>query len=310
MVDRTQTTRPYISAGMARLLRPSSKLSEYIFAGVERDTRGIDLSDSERFNYYPATPMAMVSWVFEGTLHMVKTCETTNNKSEVFENVDAVKLSNPLPRLVFSGPQSKPSVSWSPGSITAMSVAFYPEAILQFLRCPMAALCDQNLPLEDVASDELLAVCEQLFTRDSSQQPFLAFQVCFEPLCQGATAIRAATRIEHWISKLTSRVAYSNAGQCLRQFQRRIKLWTGQNHRDLQIFCRVEHVMAYQRYTTDTLELDLAGLAHDAGFADQSHMGREIRRVTGLSPARLNSLMQRDEAFWFYRLIDGQFEKR
>jgi len=41
----------------------------------------------------------------------------------------------------------------------------------------------------------------------------------------------------------------------------------------------------------------------DAGFADQSHMGREVRRVTGLAPGRLDDLIASDEAFWFYRLI-------
>lgn len=50
--------------------------------------------------------------------------------------------------------------------------------------------------------------------------------------------------------------------------------------------------------------LDLAGLAGDLGFADQSHMGREVRRLTGLSPARLNGLIATHEAFWFYRLLD------
>lgn len=57
--------------------------------------------------------------------------------------------------------------------------------------------------------------------------------------------------------------------------------------------------------------LDLAGLASCAGFADQSHMGREVRRVTGLSPAaHLDDLMARHEASWFYQLIEGHLGGR
>lgn len=41
---------------------------------------------------------------------------------------------------------------------------------------------------------------------------------------------------------------------------------------------------------------------------DQSHMGREVRRVTGLSPARLDDLMAHDEAFWFYRLMQKHYD--
>jgi hypothetical protein len=39
-------------------------------------------------------------------------------------------------------------------------------------------------------------------------------------------------------------------------------------------------------------------------LSDQSHMGREIRRLTGLSPGKLNQLMATHETFWFYRLLD------
>jgi hypothetical protein len=32
-------------------------------------------------------------------------------------------------------------------------------------------------------------------------------------------------------------------------------------------------------------------------------MGREVRRVTGLSPARFGEHLENDEAFWYYRLM-------
>ena len=46
-----------------------------------------------------------------------------------------------------------------------------------------------------------------------------------------------------------------------------------------------------------------AALAADSGFADQSHLGREVRRITGFSPRRLQQMMAEDESFWFYRLL-------
>ena len=33
--------------------------------------------------------------------------------------------------------------------------------------------------------------------------------------------------------------------------------------------------------------------------ADQSHMGRSVKRITGLSPARFTELMQTEESFGF-----------
>ena len=47
---------------------------------VERDTRALALSDAERFNYYPATPLAVVSWIFEGALHPVQMVGTATGE--------------------------------------------------------------------------------------------------------------------------------------------------------------------------------------------------------------------------------------
>ena len=92
----------------------------------------------------------------------------------------------------------------------------------------------------------------------------------------------------------------------LRQLQRRIRVWTGQSYRDLQLFIRIEEAFIRTIKAHDSGAPDLAAIAADAGFADQSHMGREIRRVIGMSPAHFNECLTNDEAFWYYRLIAGE----
>ena len=54
-------------------------------------------------------------------------------------------------------------------------------------------------------------------------------------------------------------------------------------------------------------DTDLASLATDAGYSDQSHMGRAVRGATGFSPAQLNRHIETEEAFWCYRLIGERF---
>ena len=87
-----------------------------------------------------------------------------------------------------------------------------------------------------------------------------------------------------WLRGLAGRAVLSGAGQGLRQVQRRIKAWTGQSHRDLQRYSRVEDAMARMSAHRRDGGIDWAGLAGGAGFADQSHLGREVRRVTGCRP--------------------------
>jgi hypothetical protein len=49
-------------------------------------------------------------------------------------------------------------------------------------------------------------------------------------------------------------------------------------------------------------EDDAAALAHDGGFADQAHMIRATRRITGFTPAEFARRFSEDESFWLYRL--------
>lgn len=284
----------------ARLLPPSAALGACVFAGVERDTRGASLTDAERFNYYPATPMALISWVFAGSLHMV----------EERGPVTAPTLGPPLPRLVLSGPQRLPSASWSPGTVHALSVAFYPEALSRLLGCGIEPFVDRILPLETVAPEAVMAACETLFLPSEASEPFQRLEQQLAPLWHGPHSPSAAPIMGDWIRALATRAAHSEAGRSLRQMQRRIKDWTGQSQRDLKLLSRVEEAFVRTKAHRREGALDLAGLACEAGFADQSHMGREVRRVTGLSPARFDELVAQDEAFWFYRLIEGRLGGR
>lgn len=274
---------------------PSPALGACVLAGVERDTRGCLLDDAERFNFYPATPMAVISWIFEGTLHLVE------------ERGDGTlaTLGPALPRLVLSGPQRRPSASWSPGAVHALSVGFYPEALSRLLGQPMEAYLDQHLPLEMVAPPLFLQACQAIFAA-SNDDPFSVLETHFQPLWREPSRASPAPYLGDWVRSLATRAAHSTAGRSLRQLQRRVRGWTGQSYRDLQLFIRVEEAFIRSLEANDSSTSNLAAIAADAGFADQSHMGREIRRVTGLSPARFGECLANDEAFWYYRLIAGE----
>ncbi len=286
----------------ARLLLPRPALAACVFAGVERDTRGLALSDEQRFNYYPASPMSVVSWIFDGTLHMVE-----EPRVEKQETGGVPVLGPPLPSLILSGPQRRPVASWSPGPVHALSVGFCPDALARLLGIGPESLIDRTLPLEDVASGPLLAAFRSVLAPDARAEPFRRLEDRLEPLWSGPHQTRPTPRLGDWVRSLATRAALSPAGRGVRQAQRRIKAWTGQSHRDLQLFARVEEVAARTRKHRAEGTRDLAGLASDAGFADQSHMGREVRRVTGLAPGRLDELIANHESFWFYRLIEEQF---
>lgn len=274
---------------------PTGDVAACIFGGIERDTRDATLTDAQRFNYYPASPMAAISWTFAGTFHLVEERGPTSRPT----------LSPELPRLLFAGPQRRPSASWSAGPVHALMVGFYPEALGRLLGVRIESYVDKVLPLDAVAPATVVEACEAVFAEEGGVAPFARVEALFAGLWKDRRDGRVAPTMNDWLRSLTTRAAHSTAGRGLRQFQRRVKNWTGQSHRDLQLYTRVEDAFIRRAGNRRGAALDFAALALDAGFADQSHMGREIRRVTGLSPARLEELIASDESFWYYRLVDG-----
>lgn len=278
---------------IALMHTPCSELGACLLAGVERDTRGCFLSDADRFNYFPATPMVVISWIFEGAL----------------QRVDDGTLGPVLSQLVFSGPQRHPYVSWSPGPVHALSVGFYPEAMRRLIGRPIVAFIDRSVPLAEVAPPALTQACQAVLDA-GKEAPFDMLEAVFRPLWHGASAASTTPFLSDWVRSVATRATHSSAGRSLRQLQRQVRDWTGQSYRDLALFIRAEEAFLRHLEARRAGDPSLAAVAANAGYADQSHMGREIRRVTGLSPADLGRRLETDEAFWYYRLVAGELVRR
>lgn len=100
-----------------------------------------------------------------------------------------------------------------------------------------------------------------------------------KPLWQDARQAAGIVGIRSWLISLTARGTRTPLGVGLRQVQRRIKSLTGQSQRDLELYARIEDAFAYAVCHAQ----DLASIAANTGYSDQSHLGREVKRVTGLS---------------------------
>lgn len=279
-----------LSEAHARLHLPSLAMAGCIHMAMERDTRGRQLPRTQRLSFYPASPLPSVSWIFEGELRMV----------DDPDGIQDLKLSEPLPRIVFTGPTRKPSASWSPGTVHALSVAFYPDALSRLLGIRAEDFGDRILPLKGLVSG---AVLDRLASIDSTNgPPFEQVESALQPLWQGMGASEGAADMRSWIVLLARRAALTRAETGVRQLQRSIKGLAGQSQRDLRRYARTEGAFALSD-GGDLEKVSLAEVAAVAGYSDQSHLGREVRRVTGFSPKQFGDRLQNDEAFWMYRLL-------
>ncbi|MGQ5719922.1 helix-turn-helix domain-containing protein [Pseudochrobactrum asaccharolyticum] len=234
---------------------------------VERDTRDVHLCDADRFNYYPATPFPSITWILDGHLQMVKS----------------------------DGDETSPKLG------APLAGVFYPEALVKLFGLTIRQYIGSVLPLKEVLAqgerDQLSTM-----TYDDGFKPFEQIQQLLRSLWNNVP-VQQTQDVRSWLKQLVAETSSKTGMIGQRTMQRLVKNWTGQSLRDLQLYARVENAMSYGAEILDDEGLNLAAIAAQTGFSDQSHLGREVRRVTGLSPARLNELIKHDEAFWMYRLL-------
>ena len=258
---------------ISKLFLPPPALARCLFAGVFRDTRGAGLAGADRDNHFPAAPLVSVTVVAHGALQVVQ--------------------SNVLPAQFVMPPQEGPVTSWSAGDVTALTFGFYFDA--------------WRAVGGDAACSGVPGALRPTFNKVQAG-------LCADPLAtwEGACADlaklwpnkqkRLVRSLSDWVHAAMRDAALSSTGRGVRSFERRLKRQSGHTKRALDFFANIEDVHRLSQSQTSATEL-----AHAAGFADQSHMGRAVKRATGFSPMQLNKAIETQEAFWCYRLLGSRF---
>jgi AraC-like DNA-binding protein len=291
-----------ISTTTSQIVWPRPALAGCIFCMIVRDTRGVALDQTQRFNFFPASPLCCVTWVFAGDWHLI----------DQADHMERPWTGARLPGLAFSGAQLGPLVSWNPGECYAMAIAFYPDAFSAMTGLDLSPFMGRMVPADEALSQSILSPCHDFFDavrREGVERGFSAFQDKIDPMW--ASMRPAGTRpmrwIEDWSRSLVLRAALTDLGRSTRQIARRVKSWTGVSQRDLHGLGHTEQLYAKLHEAVQNGDVDWAGLAAASGFADQAHMIRQMRRHTGFTPEQLRQRTRTDEAFWGYRLLGQHF---
>lgn len=271
-------------APISKLILPPKDLANCIAACILRDTRGTNLSDTDRLNFFPASPLYTITLTQQGQLHV----------GDRICGVDDLKDVPPAPMWLFEAPKTTPFASWSPGPLFAATIAFFPDAWFR-----LGGKVDGTPPPAIKPALDRLSV--GILAGDWSQ----FWQETTSVWMQTAgTGWAGSHLLKDWIMHLALRSAQTSAGKSVRTAQRRFLALTGQSQASIAMFAKAEEL--HRIVVSKGLDAP-ADIALEAGFADQSHMGRSLKRVTGFSPVFLNQRIAEDEAFWCYRLLGERF---
>lgn len=261
---------------------------------MSRDTRGAALADDQRYNYFPASPTCSINWYFSGDCDLLAPgCPARADSPRT-----------PVDRVTFCGPFTYPTVSWNPGPMHAMVLLLMPDALGQLTGIDPCAWINRVVPIEAVFDAPWLELCRTVDEAGDDEARVRIIESFLLPRWREARpeSSRAGRLLADWSRALALRAASSGLGRSQRQFERRIKQWTGQTLRELRGLGRSEQAFFDVVAALKSGGVNWSEVASNTGFADQSHMCRQTRRVTGFAPEELRRRISTEESFWAYRL--------
>lgn len=187
---------------------------------------------------------------------------------------------------IVTGPHTGPVVTTLAPDTHVVGIRFRPGAASAVLGVPAAELLDLRVGLDDLWGASAAVLAERLAEAATPEDAaaLLEAEVLHraagpDPLV--AEAVKALhARQPRGVSALAGELWMSD-----RQLRRRIVSGLGFGPKMYQRIVRFQLFIALA--TMRSGNRDLARLASDAGFADQSHLTRESARLSGLSPMRL-----------------------
>jgi AraC-like DNA-binding protein len=260
-----------------------------------RDTRGRALNAVERENYFPATPLVQLFWWAEGSSEWLAT----------------PGFSTPPPdrrhaRAMFGGPFTLPTHTRSVGEMCAFKLLLLPDAFTALTGVVLDRYVNRVMDVREVLPADWRDWAEVMSAAADDAARLQLLETFLLPRWQALGTQQPGHRYAAWTEALAVRAATSAAGRSLRQLERRIKAWAGLPMRELRAVSRAESafyaVAAAELATEGAAGVNWAAIAAETDYADQSHLCRETRRLTGFSPEDLRRRIQTEEAFWAYRL--------
>lgn len=196
-------------------------------------------------------------------------------------------------RCVFAAQQRSAVRLAARGASECIGVRLQPAASAALARTPLADLRDRIVDLNEIDPD----FGERFRVAATEPDVDAAIAALWAMLERHFPSRPIDRRIERAVDRLEScdgmesvAALIASSGMTARSFQGAFKAQVGLSAKE---FARIVRLQATIRML-DQGGGSMAALAAERGFADEPHAIREVRRVTGTTPARLREALQRD----------------
>lgn len=275
----------------ATLALPSLALRRCVRAYLMLDTTQAPapgpMAGAHRLNHYPANVFCGLGWFLQG-------------QSEV---VTPGEVPQPVPQAVFVGPQTRPWITRHSGAVRSFGVLFYPQAFHRLTGVPLDGHLDALRPQDLLLGQDWLDLGAQVLQAPDTASRLARVEAFLRPRWQEVQGGGGALDgVSAWWRALQAQAAAEGWGPSARSLVRFATVATGQPLRRLAWLSRAEATLTQARQSSYHTPPVWSEVAAQGGYADQAHLCRDTRRVTGCSPAELARRADSDESYWLYRL--------
>ena len=228
---------------------------------------------------------------------------------------DVVIVGDAAPHV--AGPATTTQHVLVPPGTTVVGIRFRPGATRAAFGCDASELRDADPDLAAVCGSAARTLADSLSAAYDADDPASALRAALEAWARArlapridrdASALRAARRLV--VDRAaTVRAVARDFGWSERRLHREITATCGYGPKTLQRIVRLQRALRASRAGVATrppnLAPTLSRLALDAGYADQAHMTREFRDLTGFTPRRLLGRSGADIGRWLEEGMGG-----
>ena len=208
-------------------------------------------------------------------------------KSKLISGINKYEVKEYLPASFIYGQLNGFKDLYSENEITLIIVVFQPNGIHQLLGIPAHEFHDSIIPVEDVFDKKVTTLQESLFEQNNQIRAEL-LNSFFKSLIVSKTTSNQFL-IDHSLSFIvaskghfTIKQLVEHTGYTERHLERKFKECIGLNPKKFGNVVRLHHFLKLLKDKPQNT--NLTTICYDAGFSDQSHLIKDFKKHTGITP--------------------------
>lgn len=194
-------------------------------------------------------------------------------------------------RFTISGQVNFPAHVSSKGDVDMIVAVFYPHTIGMFIGTPPSAFYNQEISGYDIENKSLNRLADIISGCTDSAD---AINILEGWLMKRVKRTVDTDRIEAVVRAvlMSPSIGVNSLAEiacvCKKQLERIFRYYVGMNPKEYCCIARFQKALRMMQLGSQ----DYVGIAHSAGYSDQSHFIRDFRRYSGFSPRQLLQCME------------------